>query len=26
MNQAVLKMLDDLGVESDNIAFDDFGG
>ncbi len=26
MLQAVLKMLDDLGVESDNIAFDDFGG
>jgi Na+-transporting NADH:ubiquinone oxidoreductase subunit F len=26
MNQAVLKMLDDLGVEPDNIAFDDFGG
>ncbi|MFP6590615.1 MAG: NADH:ubiquinone reductase (Na(+)-transporting) subunit F [Candidatus Latescibacterota bacterium] len=25
MLQAVLKMLDDLGVESDNIAFDDFG-
>lgn len=26
MLQAVLKMLDDLGVEPDNIAFDDFGG
>lgn len=26
MNQAVFKMLDDLGVEDDNIAFDDFGG
>ncbi len=26
MLQAVLKMLDDLGVESENIAFDDFGG
>lgn len=26
MNQAVLKMLDDLGVEPDNISFDDFGG
>ena len=26
MLQAVLKMLDDLGVEKDNIAFDDFGG
>jgi Na+-transporting NADH:ubiquinone oxidoreductase subunit F len=25
MNQAVFKMLDDLGVEKDNIAFDDFG-
>lgn len=25
MLQAVLKMLDDLGVEKDNIAFDDFG-
>ncbi len=25
MLQAVLKMLDDLGVESDNILFDDFG-
>lgn len=25
MNAAVFKMLDDLGVESDNIAFDDFG-
>ena len=25
MLQAVLKMLDDLGVESDNIFFDDFG-
>ena len=26
MNAAVFKMLDDLGVESDNIAYDDFGG
>jgi Na+-transporting NADH:ubiquinone oxidoreductase subunit F len=26
MLQAVLKMLDDLGVEPDNIAYDDFGG
>ncbi len=26
MLQAVLKMLDDLGVEPENIAFDDFGG
>ncbi len=26
MNQAVFKMLDDLGVEQENIAFDDFGG
>ncbi len=26
MLQAVLKMLDDLGVESENILFDDFGG
>ena len=26
MNQAVLKMLDDLGVEEENIIFDDFGG
>jgi len=26
MNDAVFKMLDDLGVEPDNIAFDDFGG
>jgi Na+-transporting NADH:ubiquinone oxidoreductase subunit F len=25
MNQAVLKLLDDLGVEEENIAFDDFG-
>ena len=25
MNQAVFKMLDDLGVEKDNIAYDDFG-
>ncbi len=25
MNQAVFKMLDDLGVEPDNILFDDFG-
>jgi Na+-transporting NADH:ubiquinone oxidoreductase subunit F len=26
MNAAVFKMLDDLGVPRDNIAFDDFGG
>src|SRR5690606_20047117 len=26
MNAAVLKMLDDLGVPEENIAFDDFGG
>jgi len=26
MNSAVLKMLDDLGVPSENIRFDDFGG
>ena len=26
MNEAVFKMLDDLGVEKENIAFDDFGG
>lgn len=26
MNAAVLKMLDDLGVPSENIRFDDFGG
>ena len=26
MNAAVFKMLDDLGVESENIAYDDFGG
>jgi Na+-transporting NADH:ubiquinone oxidoreductase subunit F len=26
MNAAVFKMLDDLGVERSNIAFDDFGG
>jgi Na+-transporting NADH:ubiquinone oxidoreductase subunit F len=26
MNAAVLKMLDDLGVEPENILFDDFGG
>jgi Na+-transporting NADH:ubiquinone oxidoreductase subunit F len=26
MNAAVFKMLDDLGVPGDNIAFDDFGG
>jgi len=26
MNQAVLKLLDDLGVEEENIIFDDFGG
>jgi Na+-transporting NADH:ubiquinone oxidoreductase subunit F len=25
MNQAMFKMLDDLGVEKDNIAYDDFG-
>ena len=26
MNAAVFEMLDDLGVEKENIAFDDFGG
>ncbi len=26
MNSAVLKMLDDLGVEKENILYDDFGG
>ncbi len=26
MNAAVFKLLDDLGVEKDNIAYDDFGG
>ena len=26
MNQAVFQMLDDLGVEPENIAYDDFGG
>ena len=26
MNQAVLRLLDDLGVEEENISFDDFGG
>lgn len=26
MNAAVIKMLDDFGVEPENIAFDDFGG
>ena len=26
MNQAVFKMLDDLGVEPENISYDDFGG
>ena len=26
MNAAVFKMLEDLGVEKENIAFDDFGG
>jgi Na+-transporting NADH:ubiquinone oxidoreductase subunit F len=26
MNAAVFRMLDDLGVEPENIAFDDFGG
>ena len=26
MNSAVFKLLDDLGVENENIAFDDFGG
>jgi len=25
MNNAVVKMLDDLGVPQENIAFDDFG-
>ena len=26
MNQAVMRMLDDYGVEEENISFDDFGG
>jgi len=26
MNAAVFKMLDDLGVPKENIAYDDFGG
>jgi len=26
MNAAVIKMLEDLGVERDNILLDDFGG
>ena len=26
MNQAIFKLLDDLGVEPENIAYDDFGG
>ncbi len=26
MNQAVIKLLDDMGVPEENIAFDDFGG
>ena len=26
MNSAVIKMLEDLGVEADNILLDDFGG
>jgi Na+-transporting NADH:ubiquinone oxidoreductase subunit NqrF len=26
MNQAVLKMLDELGVEKEHILLDDFGG
>ena len=26
MNSAVIKMLEDLGVEKDNIMLDDFGG
>jgi len=26
LNAAVFKMLDDLGVEPENIAYDDFGG
>jgi len=26
MNQAVFKLLDDIGVEPENIAYDDFGG
>jgi Na+-transporting NADH:ubiquinone oxidoreductase subunit F len=26
MNAAIFKMLDDLGVEKNMIAFDDFGG
>jgi Na+-transporting NADH:ubiquinone oxidoreductase subunit F len=26
MNQAVFKMLDELGIPKENIRFDDFGG
>ena len=26
MNQSVIKMLEDLGVEPENIMLDDFGG
>jgi Na+-transporting NADH:ubiquinone oxidoreductase subunit F len=26
MNDAIIKMLTDLGVEPENILFDDFGG
>ena len=26
MNAAVIKMLDDMGVEKENIMLDDFGG
>jgi len=26
MNSAIFKMLDNLGVPQENIAFDDFGG
>jgi Na+-transporting NADH:ubiquinone oxidoreductase subunit F len=26
MNAAVIKMLEDMGVESENIMLDDFGG
>jgi Na+-transporting NADH:ubiquinone oxidoreductase subunit F len=26
MNAAVFKLLDDIGVEKENIAYDDFGG
>jgi len=26
MNAAVMKMLEDMGVPDENVAFDDFGG